>query len=127
LRFPRLIILWGANTLSTNAHLWRSILTARRHGAGLVVIDPVRTRTAAAADWHLAPNPGTDAALALGLLNVVLAVGAEDQYFIARHTLGWEAFRQRILEFTPERVPGICGLPVHSLAALRPRLAHMPP
>ena len=127
LRFSRLIILWGANTLSTNAHLWRSILTARRHGASLVVIDPVRTRTAAAADWHLAPNPGTDAALALGLLNVVLAAGAEDQNFIARHTLGWEAFRQRILEFTPERVAGICGLPVDSIVTLGARLAHTRP
>jgi anaerobic selenocysteine-containing dehydrogenase len=127
LRFSKLIILWGANTLSTNAHLWRSILTARRHGASLVVIDPVRTRTAAAADWHLAPNPGTDAALALGLLNVVLAAGAEDQNFIARHTLGWEAFRQRILEFTPERVAGACGLPVDSIVTLGARLAHTRP
>jgi len=127
LRFSRLIILWGANTLSTNAHLWRSILTARRHGASLVVIDPVRTRTAAAADWHLAPNPGTDAALALGLLNVVLAAGAEDQNFIARHTLGWEAFRQRILEFTPERVAGVCGLPVDSIVTLGASLAHTRP
>jgi len=127
LRFSRLIILWGANTLSTNAHLWRSILTARRHGASLVAIDPVRTRTAAAADWHLAPNPGTDAALALGLLNVALAAGAEDQSFIARHTLGWEAFRQRILEFTPERVAGICGLPVDSIVTLGARLAHTRP
>jgi anaerobic selenocysteine-containing dehydrogenase len=127
LRFSRLIILWGANTLTTNAHLWRSILTARRDGACLVVIDPVRTRTAAAADWHLAPNPGTDAALALGLLNVVLAAGAEDQNFIARRTLGWEAFRQRILEFTPERVAGICGLPVDSIVTLGARLAHTRP
>jgi anaerobic selenocysteine-containing dehydrogenase len=127
LRFSRLIILWGANTLSTNAHLWRSILTARRHGACLVAIDPVRTRTAAAADWHLAPNPGTDATLALGLLNVVLAAGAEDRNFIARHTLGWEAFRQRILEFTPERVAGVCGLPVDSVVTLGARLAHTRP
>jgi anaerobic selenocysteine-containing dehydrogenase len=127
LRFSRLIILWGANTLSTNAHLWRSILTARRNGACLVVIDPVRTRTAATADWHLAPNPGTDAALALGLLNVVLAAGAEDRNFIAGHTLGWEAFRQRILEFTPERVAGVCGLPVDSIVTLGARLAHTRP
>src|SRR5262245_64474587 len=108
LRFSKLIILWGANTLSTNAHLWRAILTARRNGACLVVIDPIRTRTAAAADWHLAPNPGTDAALGLGLLSVVLAAGAEDQNFIARHTLGWDAFRQRILEFTPQRTAHSC-------------------
>src|SRR4030095_3038001 len=67
LRFSKLVILWGSNTLTTNHHLWRSITTPRRHGAHLVVIDPVRTRTAEAADQHLALVPGTDAALALGL------------------------------------------------------------
>jgi anaerobic selenocysteine-containing dehydrogenase len=127
LRFSKLIILWGANTLSTNAHLWRSILMARRSGAYLVVIDPVRTRTAAAADCHLAPVPGTDAALALGLMHVVLNEGAEDRDFLAKKTLGWEAFRERILEFSPERVADICGLPVDSIATLGRRLAHTRP
>ncbi|MGH9754773.1 MAG: molybdopterin-containing oxidoreductase family protein [Blastocatellia bacterium] len=127
LRFSKLIILWGANTLSTNAHLWRFILTARRNGAFLVVIDPIRTRTAAAADCHLAPAPGTDAALALGLMNVALTEGAEDRDFIDKHTLGWEAFRKRILEFPPERVADICGLPVESIVALGKRVAHTRP
>jgi anaerobic selenocysteine-containing dehydrogenase len=127
LRFSKLIILWGANTLSTNAHLWRFILMARRSGAFLVVIDPVRTRTAAAADCHLAPAPGTDAALALGLMHVVLNEGAEDRDFLAKHTLGWEAFRERILEFSPERVADICGLPVDSIVTLGRRLAHTRP
>ena len=127
LRFSKLIILWGANTLSTNAHLWHSILTARKNGAFLVVIDPIRTRTAAAADWHLAPAPGTDAALALGLMNVILTEGTEDRDFIAKHTFGWEAFRQRILEFPPERVADICGLPVEAIVALGKRLAHTRP
>jgi anaerobic selenocysteine-containing dehydrogenase len=127
LQFSKLIILWGANTLSTNAHLWRSILTARRNGAFLVAIDPIRTRTAAAADCHLAPAPGTDAALALGLMNVVLTEGAEDRDFIEKHTFGWEAFRGRILEFPPERVADICGLPVGSIVALGKRVAHTRP
>ena len=73
LRYSKLVLLWGANTLSTNPHLWRSILEARRNGASIVAIDPIRTRTAAACDWHLAPIPGSDAALALGLMNVVLS------------------------------------------------------
>jgi anaerobic selenocysteine-containing dehydrogenase len=127
LRCSRLIILWGSNTLTTNHHLWRSITTARRRGAHLVVIDPVRTRTAEAADTHLAPIPGTDAALALGLLNVVLAEGAEDKDFISEHTLGWEAFRARILEYPPERVADICGLPAEAVVALGKRLAHTRP
>jgi len=127
LRLSKLIILWGANTLTTNSHLWRSILTARRNGAFLVVIDPIRTRTAAAADCHLAPTPGTDAALALGLMNVTLTEGAEDRDFIKKHTFGWEAFRERILEFPPERVADICGLRLESIVALGKRLAHTRP
>jgi len=75
LRHSRLVVLWGANVLSTNPHLWRPILEARKNGASLVSIDPIRTRTAAASDWHLAPIPGSDAALALGLLHVVLSEG----------------------------------------------------
>ncbi len=127
LRFSRLIILWGSNTLSTNHHLWRSILTARRNGAHLVVIDPTRTRTADAADRHLAPIPGTDAALALGLLHVVLDEGAEDRDFLARHTLGWEAFRRRILEYPPARAAEICGLPVEAVVELGQRIARTRP
>src|SRR5499433_3734454 len=98
-RFSKLIVLWGANVLSTHPHLWRSILEARKNGGFVVTIDPIRTRTAAASDWHLAPIPGTDAALALGLMHVVLTQGKEDQPFIDEHTVGWEKFRQRILEF----------------------------
>jgi len=127
LRFSRLIILWGSNTLSTNHHLWRSITMARQNGAALVVIDPIRTRTADAADVHLAPVPGTDAALALGLLNVILAEGAEDREFIDRHTLGWEAFRARILDYPPDRVAAITGLPVEAIVGLGRRIAHTRP
>jgi anaerobic selenocysteine-containing dehydrogenase len=127
LRLSKLIILWGSNTLSTNHHLWRSIAMARQAGARLVVIDPIRTRTADAADAHLAPIPGTDAALALGLLNVVLARGAEDRDFISRHTHGWEAFRQRILEYPPDRVADICGLPAAAIVDLGTRIAHTRP
>jgi anaerobic selenocysteine-containing dehydrogenase len=127
LRFSRLIILWGSNTLTTNHHLWRAITTARQQGAHLVAIDPIRTRTADAADLHLAPIPGTDAALALGLLHVVLAEGAEDKDFIDRHTQGWDEFRARILEYPPERVAAICGLPVEAIVDLGTRLAHTRP
>jgi anaerobic selenocysteine-containing dehydrogenase len=127
LALSKLVVLWGANVLSTNVHLWRSILEARRRGALVVSIDPVRTRTAAQSDWHLAPMPGTDAALALGLLNVVLEQGREDRDFIERHTVGWEAFRRRILEFPPPRAAAITGLPVESIAPLGRRLAEARP
>jgi anaerobic selenocysteine-containing dehydrogenase len=127
LRYSKLIILWGSNTLSTNHHLWRSITLARQQGAHLVVIDPTRTRTADAADAHLAPIPGTDAALALGLLHVVLTEGAEDKDFVEQHTLGWEEFRARILEYPPDRVADICGLPQEVIVDLGKRIAHTRP
>lgn len=127
LRFSKLIILWGSNTLTTNHHLWRAITTARRNGAHLVVIDPTRTRTADAADSHLAPVPGTDAALALGLLHVVLSEGAEDRDFIDRRTLGWDAFRRRILDYPPARVAEVCGLPADAIVELGKRIAHTRP
>ena len=121
--YSRLILLWGTNTLTTNHHLWKYIEAARGGGAHVVAIDPVRTRTAAAADEHLAPIPGTDAALALGLLHVVVASGREDADFIATRTTGWEVFRRRILEFPPERVSAITGLPRERIVALGERLA----
>jgi anaerobic selenocysteine-containing dehydrogenase len=123
LRFSKLVVLWGANVLSTHPHLWRPILEARKNGASIVSIDPIRTRTAAASDWHLAPIPGTDAALALGLLNVVLIEGKEDRQFIGERTVGWEAFRERILDFPPPRAAAITGLPTESIVELGKRLA----
>jgi anaerobic selenocysteine-containing dehydrogenase len=127
LRFSQLFLLWGSNTHTTNHHLRPSIATGRPNGARLVVIDPIRSRTADAADEHLAPIPGTDAALALGLLNVVLAEGAEDKEFIDRHTHGWDAFRARILEYPPGRVADICGLPEAAIVDLGKRIAHTRP
>jgi anaerobic selenocysteine-containing dehydrogenase len=127
IRFAKLILLWGTNTLSSNHHLWRSILTARAAGAHLVVIDPIRTRTAEQADEHIAPIPGTDAALALGLLNIVVTMGAEDRDFIERHTLGWAEFRARILDWPPARAAAETGLPEPVIRALGERLARTRP
>ena len=126
-RFSKLVVLWGTNVLSTHPHLWRPILEAKKNGASIVAIDPIRTRTAAASDLHLAPIPGTDAALALGLLHVVLTEGGEDHAFIERSTVGWETFRQRILEFPPERAAGITGLATGAIVDLGKRLAHTRP
>jgi anaerobic selenocysteine-containing dehydrogenase len=88
----------------------------------VVAIDPIRTRTAALCDWHIAPVPGTDAALALGLLHVVLGEGREDRPYIDAQTVGWDRFRDRILEFPPERVAAITGLPTDTIVALGRRL-----
>lgn len=123
LRHSRLILLWGTNTLATSHHLWKVVTEAQRAGAHVVAIDPVLTRTGRLADEHLPLNPGTDAALALGLLNVVVSRGAEDREYLAAHTLGWDEFKARIEEFTPERTAAICGLPVEVIVRLGERLA----
>ena len=123
----RLVILWGANPLVTHHHLWKFVEAARRGGAHVVVVDPVRTRSADRADEHVAIRPGTDAALALGLLHVVLSRGAQDKDFIEAHTLGWEPFRERVLAYPPARVAEITGLPVERVEALGARLAESRP
>jgi anaerobic selenocysteine-containing dehydrogenase len=119
----RLILLWGTNTLTSGHHIWKYIQAARDAGAHIVAIDPIRTRTAERADEHLAPLPGTDAALALGLLWVVVDLGAEDRDYIREHTVGWEGFRERILDFPPDRVAAITGLEAEQIVALGRRLA----
>src|SRR4051794_13453781 len=119
----KLILLWGTNTLTSGHHLWKFILAAQKNGAHVVAIDPLRTRTAERADEHLAPLPGSDAALALGLLWVVLDLGAEDRDYIADHTVGWEEFRERILEFPPDRVASLTGLREEQILTLGRRLA----
>lgn len=126
-RSARLIILWGTNTLTSGHHLWRFIQAARREGAYLVAIDPLRTRTAKQADEHLAPVPGTDAALALGLLNVIVGLGAEDRPYLDRYTLGWPEFRERIEQYPPEKVAEITGVPAERIVALGQRIARTRP
>ena len=123
----KLILLWGTNTLTTNHHLWKYIEAARRAGAHVVSIDPIRTRTAERADEHVRLIPGTDAALALGLLHVVVSLGKEDRDFIDAHTTGWDLFRRRILEYPPKRVADITGVPRERIVALGERLASTRP
>ena len=119
----KLIIMWGYNPLSTGNHAWRFISEARRNGAYLVAIDPIRTRSAAQADEHIPILPGTDGALALGLLNVIVSMGAEDTAYLDKHTSEWPAFRDRILEFPPERVAEITRIPVETIESLGRRIA----
>ncbi|MFD3707452.1 molybdopterin-dependent oxidoreductase [Nocardia sp. NPDC058658] len=120
----KLILLWGTNPLTSGHHLWKFVQDS---GAYLVSIDPVRTKTSERCDEHLAPLPGTDAALALGLLHVVVSLGAQDDAFIAEHTEGWPEFRDVIEEYTPERVAAITGLREEQIVALGERIAHTRP
>ncbi|HEY4331850.1 MAG TPA: molybdopterin-dependent oxidoreductase, partial [Ilumatobacteraceae bacterium] len=117
-----LIVLWGSNTLTSNQHLWPFIEDARHHGAHVVVIDPVRHRTAERADQHIAPRVGTDAALALGLCHVIATAGV-DRGFIDRQTSGWAEFEASLADYAPERVAEICDVPADVITALGMRMA----
>lgn len=109
-RLAKIIIAWGANIHGNNIHLWPMVEQARRNGARLIVIDPYKTRTAALADWHIAIRPGTDVALALGLMHVILREGLEDRAYIAEMTHGFERLAARAREYTPERVAEWTGM-----------------
>lgn len=104
------IIIWGSNTLTTNVHAWPHFNRARKAGATLVVIDPYRNRTARRADVHLMIKPGTDAALALAMMQVLIDRDMIDRDFIARNTMGFEKLKVRAAAYTPARAADICGL-----------------
>jgi anaerobic selenocysteine-containing dehydrogenase len=113
----RFIVAWGANIVSSNVHLWPLIEEARGRGAKLVVVDPYRSRTAEKADQHLALLPGTDGALALGVMHVVFRDGLEDRDYIERYTIGADTLRERVRDWTPERAAGVTGLPAREIEA----------
>ncbi|HWG21822.1 MAG TPA: molybdopterin-dependent oxidoreductase [Terracidiphilus sp.] len=109
-KLAKLIVAWGGNIHGNNVHLWPMVEQARRNGARLIVIDPYRTRTAALADWHIAIRPGTDVALALGMMHVILREGLEDRAYIDAMTHGFAQLEQRVREYTPERVARWTGM-----------------
>jgi anaerobic selenocysteine-containing dehydrogenase len=105
-----LILLWGTNTLTSNPHFWPFVLQAREKGARVLCIDPLRTRTAAQSDEWLPVRPGTDAALALGMMHVMFRDKLIDEDYVSRYTLGVDQLRERAAEYPPEKVAGITGL-----------------
>lgn len=106
----RLILIWGSNPASTAPHLMPFLRTAQRNGTQIIVIDPLRTLTARSADQHIQPLPGTDAALALGMMHVIVEGKLHRPAWIAAHTVGWEELLKRIQEFPPARAARITGL-----------------
>src|SRR5262249_44904077 len=117
----RYIINWGSNTSVTNMHLWALMHQARKAGARIVTIDPYRSKTAAKSDWWLPIRPGTDAALALGVMHILWRDGMQDDDYLERYCLGSERLRNRALnEYPPAKVAEITGLPVADIE----RLAH---
>jgi len=126
-RHSRYIIAWASNIHGNNVHLWPFIQEARRAGAKLVVIDPYRTRTATCADWFLPINPGTDAALALGMMHVIINQGLHDADYVEQHTLGFEPLRQKVQEYPPERVAKWTGISVSDIVKLAREYATVRP
>src|SRR5919204_6375633 len=114
----RLILLWGTNTIVTNLHQWPVIQRARKAGARVVAIDPLRTRTAAAADWHVRPLPGTDAALALGLMHVIVAEGLHDADYVERYTEGFDRLAEELRDWPPARTEDVTGVAASEVVAL---------
>jgi anaerobic selenocysteine-containing dehydrogenase len=117
-RHSRLIIAWGGNIHGTNVHLWPFVQEARRNGARLIVIDPVKTRTAAVADQWLAIQPGTDLALALGLLHVIFRDGLEHRDYVSAYTTGVNELRTLAAQYPPERAASLTGLAAGDIEAL---------
>jgi len=117
-KYSKYIILWACNTISTNLHHWPFIAEARRNGAKIVVIDPVRTRTAREADWHIPIRPGTDAALAMGIMHVIIGEDLVDHDYVAKYTTGFDELKERAGPYTPELVSDITGIPADDIKTL---------
>jgi anaerobic selenocysteine-containing dehydrogenase len=121
------IIIWASNTISTNLHLWPIIAQAQKNGAKVVVIDPMRTRTAKEADWHIAIKPGTDAALALAMINVIITEGLHDKDYVERYTTGFDELAQRAALYKPDGVEAITGIPAADIRNLAREFATSQP
>jgi anaerobic selenocysteine-containing dehydrogenase len=114
----RLIILWGANPVVSNLHLWSRVQEAKRRGAKVIAIDPYRSLSAEKCTQHIALLPGTDGALALGVMHVLIGEGLIDRDYIDRHTLGYDALARRVAEYPPQRVAELCGIAAADIVQL---------
>ena len=100
----KLILIWGSNVITSNVHLWPKILEAQRNGARVIAIDPYRSLTAEKCDQHIALLPGTDGALALAMMHVIIVENLIDRDYIEKYTLGFELLRQRVMDYPPSKV-----------------------
>ncbi|WP_058866508.1 molybdopterin-dependent oxidoreductase [Chloracidobacterium thermophilum] len=123
----KFILIWGSNPVTSNVHLWRYVLEAKKRGARVVTIDPYRTRTAAASDEHLAIIPGTDAALALAMMRVIVDEQLYDADYVARYTLGFEALCERLQAYMPAAVAPMVGLDEATIVGLARAYARTQP
>ena len=112
----RYVIVWGWNPLSTAPHLWRKLLDARANGARLIVVDPFRSRTARVADEHLRPLPGTDAALAIGMMRAIVDAGLHDEEWCRAHSDGYDELLAELERNSVDACAAICGVPAEDIA-----------
>ncbi len=118
LEHTQLIILWGHNPVSSAPHFMPALRQAQRRGCQVIVIDPIRSRSTQGADLHLAPLPGSDGWLAMGLEHLLVELGLHDEAWLEKHTVGWSQFRERIASFTPDRVAAKTGLSIDAITSL---------
>ncbi|HZJ11617.1 MAG TPA: molybdopterin oxidoreductase family protein [Methyloceanibacter sp.] len=121
------IVIWACNSISTNLHHWPFVLEAQKKGAKVVVIDSYRSRTAKAADWHIMPKPGTDGALAMGIIAALIENGHVDQEWVEKHTVGFPELAARASEFTPDYVERVTGVPAQDVASFAREFATIQP
>jgi anaerobic selenocysteine-containing dehydrogenase len=114
----KLILIWGGNPIASNLHFWMRVQEAKRRGAKLIAIDPYRSLTAEKCHQHIALMPGTDSALALGMMHVLVKENLLDHDYIARHTLGFAQLKDRVAEWTPERTAETCGITAEEVVNL---------
>jgi anaerobic selenocysteine-containing dehydrogenase len=119
----KLIVFWGCNAITSSVHFWARAQEAKRRGATLIAIDPYRSLTAEKCHEHIALLPGTDGALALGLMHVIVRDGLADRDYVERHTLGFDALCERVSPWDPKRVAGICGVSEREIESLARRYA----
>ncbi|VVE45679.1 molybdopterin-containing oxidoreductase family protein [Pandoraea anhela] len=123
----RLILIWGSNPITSSVHFWTIAQEAKRRGAKLIAIDPYRSLTAEKCHQHIALLPGTDAALALGMMHVLIAEDLVDHEYIARHTVGYAQLKDRVRRYTPARVAEICGISEETITTLAREYASAKP
>ncbi len=123
----RYIVIWACNSISTNLHHWPFVLEAQKRGAKVVVIDSYRSRTAKQADWHIMPKPGTDGALAMGIIAALIRGGHVDQEWVENHTVGFPELAERAAEFTPDYVESVTGVPAEDVARFAREFATIQP
>ena len=121
------ILIWGSNIITSNIHLWRYILKARSRGAKIVTIDPLRTRTGEQSDEHIAIMPGTDGALALAMMHIIIRDGLQDLDYIDRYTIGFDQLKARVEEYPPSRVSEITGIQKETIERITREYATNPP